>query len=464
MASMRRLLLLVYIGTGCSGQPEALPMPEPGAAPDAEGATPEAPPTSAALDIDMYGWISEVVLEPGAYERLTQSQKEGWEAFENHAYEAAAEAFNEPVSRSRAEWSLALLHEDLARLSGYTNESFFAEWDARTSLPNDSAAAVVASLASFCAESGSLAGWASRTKMGTPGFEMAQAISRGRAPWDVEGTDVFAKRMALHRETRVSGDYLPLKASGSNPLVVERTNLYERVMYDPCLHRTLADHWYNRAAISLGGKDWKAVSALVSAGLTGRVFAPWLTQNDLATELRVSAHAGSLGARSPSLRKLGVGTNPHAGDLSASAEDEITSLDQGLAVWKTTLKEQAPPQGLELLESLELIERFRNEWLVTRARYALLDDRSEQAGSYLAAAHRADRQSIDAASSPHLWVLTAHTALLRGDHERTKEALNVIVEAYPEVVALQSMAESLMALRTQPESLTGQPEDEEGTL
>jgi len=395
-------------------------------------------------------------MEPGAYERLTETDLEGWKAFEQHRYESAADLFTNPKARARAEWNLALMHEDLARLAGYTNESFFAEWDARTSLPNDSTAAVVAALASFCAESGSLAGWASRTKMGSPGFEMAQAISRGRAPWDVEGTDVFAKRMALHRQTRVSGDYRPLMESGSKPLVVERSTLYERVMFDPCLHRTLADHWYNRASVSLGGKDWKAVSVLVSAGLTGRIFAPWLTATDLATELRVTTHAGSLGARSPSLRKLGVGTNPHAGDMSASADEEVASLDLGLAVWSNSLKEQASPEGQHLLESLSLIDRFRNEWLIARARFALLSGRSEQARTYLAAARDSQDLAISAAAPPQLWILTAHTSLINGDHDEVRAALQVVVDQHPEVSGLQSMVDSLIDLRTSPDTLSSE--------
>ncbi len=298
--------------------------------------------------------------------------------------------------------------------------------------------------------------------MGSPGFEMAQAISRGRAPWDVEGTDVFSRRMALHRQTRISGDYRPLMESGTKPLVVERTTLYERVMYDPCLHRTLADHWYNRAAVSLGGKDWKAVSVLISAGLTGRIFAPWLTATDLATELRVTTHAGSLGARSPSLRKLGVGTNPHAGDLSASADEEVFSLDQGLATWKATLQTQAPVEGQELLESLELIQRFRNEWLIARARFALLAGRFEQARTYLSAARGSQEPAIRAASPPHLWILTAHIALISGDDEEAREALQVVVGSFPEVTGLQSMAHSLMLLRTSPDLLS--PEGSEPGL
>ncbi len=397
-----------------------------------------------------YGWISEVALDPTAFSALMEKGREGWIALHANDYQRALDAFPEgETARARVEWQLFLLHTDLARYAGFAYERFFSEWDARTTLPPESAATVVATLASFCSETGSLAGWASRTKPKQLGFDLAQEISRGRAPWDIDGTDIFARRMALHRLVRTSGEYEPLLRAAMRPLVSEPVGDFERTFYDPCLHRTLADHWETRTAQTLGGTDWLSVETLSDRGLAGRLFSAWLTGPDLHSEfLVVDPSPGALGAHSPSLRALGVGTNPHPGDDRDAALSEIHALDVGLAKWRVEVANAADDNGRSILNDLKLFERFRQEWLSTRARYALVLDRPVQALAYIDAARDPTDRFVGSANSPIVWALLAEANLKLGRTREALDALHVLSGTHPEIVGLKELTGNLDVLRS----------------
>ena len=418
----------------------------PSAPPSVEGA-PAAAPVAASPDLREFGWISEATRSPTTFTALLEDDRDGWIALHANDYERAADRFKTPTSRARAEWMLALLHHDLARLTGYAVETFFSEWDARSGLPDESAATMIATLGSFCSENGALSGWASRCSPDAPGFAMAQEIARGRAPWDHVGVDVYGKRMALHRAARTSGALDGLLAAAVQPLIVEPVGDFERTFFDLCLHRTLADHWTNRTAMSLGGEGWRAMAGFSDLGLAGSLFAPWLHAGDLDSELRVADIPGVIGARAPSLRRLGVGTNPHAGDDPVSAGEEVASLDRGLADWRASLSEGASDEGLAVLEDLRLIERYRQEYLTTRARYALLEERPRQALAYLEAARDPSDPTVGAANSPVLGALLAEARLHAGRAREALDALHVLSGTHPEVLGLREVVGSLAVLR-----------------
>ncbi|MFT5461034.1 MAG: hypothetical protein ACI9K2_007556 [Myxococcota bacterium] len=434
-----RTLLCACLLLGCGGD-----TPPPAAA----SATPvDAPAPAPVLDLSSHGWLSHAVWAPAEFQALVDADREGWIALHANDYETAAKRLETPTSRARAEWMLATLHRDLTRLTGFAVETFFAEWDARTGLPEDSAATMIATLGSFCAESGALSGWASRCKSDSPGFDMAQEIARGRAPWDHESMDVYGKRMALHRKARTAGNVEPLVASSVVPLVREPVGDFERLFYDPCLHRTLADYWQNRYTQSLDGDGWGSMSSFADLGLAGNIFSPWLLPEDFRAEMRVATSAGVVGARAPSLRRLGVGTNPHAGDDPVSARQEVASLDSGLADWRADLEANATPEGLAILTDLRLVERFRQEWLTTRARYALLEDRPRQALAYLNAARDNGDLMVGPANSPILWALLAEAQLRNGRAREALDALHVLSGEHPEVLGLREVVGSLAVLR-----------------
>lgn len=439
---MTVVLFVALLACGGASQPST---PQGPVAPP----VPVAPPPPK-VTAETYGWVTEVALDPKAFSELMEKGREGWIAFHANDYQRALDAF--PVgetARARVEWQLYLLHADLARYAGFAYERFFSEWDARTGLPPESAATVVATLASFCSETGSLAGWASRAKPKQLGFDLAQEISRGRAPWDVEGTDAFARRMALHRLVRTSGEYEPLLRAAMRPLVSEPVGDFERTFYDPCMHRTLADHWETRTAQSLGGTDWLSVTNFTERGLAGRIFSPWLTPADLRSGFLVTEpDPGALGAHSPSLRNLGVGTNPHPGDDREAALGEIRSLDIGLARWREQVLAAADDNGRSIVADLKLFERFRQEWLSTRARYALTQDRPGQALAYVDAARDPTDRFVGAANSPLVWSLLAEAHLKLGHTREALDALHVLSGTHPEIVGLKELTGNLDVLRS----------------
>lgn len=423
----------------CGGPSEVAPLPV------APVLAPEARPL---VEVDRLGWISEVIIEPAVFENLVAQDRAGWVNLHANRYAEAVEAFHSPIGRARAEYHLALLHDDLARLTGLANELYFTEWEARFKLPSNSVAAVVASLASFCSSSGSLVGWASRTQKDVPGYDLAQAIARGRAPWDVESVDVFGRRMLLHRRVRVAGEAEQLLATATQPLVVERGDGADRSFYDPCLHLTLAQHWTTRATNSLGASGTSALVTFHEHGLAGRLFAPWLTPGDLVAEQRAGSDYRVLGARTPSLRKLGVGTNPHAGDDVGSAAAEVASLRQGVEGWSAWLGENGSPEGLALASDLRLLQQFSQRWLVTRARAALQEDRPEQAETYLNAALNPDDPAAGPSNPPELFALLAEARLRQGRGREALSALQELARLHPEAIGVREAVANLVALRS----------------
>ncbi len=432
------IALLLALACGRQGSPPA------GSAP-ANSVAPAPRPDQAT---DRYGWLSEVTLQPEQFAEVMATGREGWIAYHANDFVRALDAFPPAdLGQARVMWSLYLLNADLARLSGFANDQFFSEWEARTGLPPDSAAPVVATLASYCSESGTLAGWASRAKEGQAGFDMAQEIARGRSPWDVEGSDAFARRMALHRLVRTEGEVEPLMRAAMRPVIVEQAGEFERVFYDPCLHRTTADYWLKRTADTLDGTDWQAIAAFADRGLAGRIFSPWLRADDLRSELRANPEPGAVGARSPSLRAFGVGTNPHAGDDLNSALTEIASLDHGLARWRAELESSAGDDGRALIADLDLFERFRQEWLTTRARYALVEDRPRQGLAYAEAARNVTDRFVGAANGPVVWALLAEANLRLGHTREALDALHILSGTHPEIVGLKELTGNLAVLR-----------------
>jgi hypothetical protein len=177
------------------------------------------------------------------------------------------------------------------------------------------------------------------------------------------------------------------------------------------------------------------------------IFAPWLHVSDMEAEIRVATAPCVIGARAPSLRRLGVGTNPHAGDDPVSAREEVASLDAGLSSWRESIVVDATAEGLAILDDLQLIGRFRQEYLTTRARYALLEARPRQALAYLDAARDPSDPSAGAANSPIFWALLAESQLRTGRAREALDALQVLSGAHPEVLGLREVVGSLAVLR-----------------
>ncbi|MBX2796144.1 MAG: hypothetical protein KTR31_00705 [Myxococcales bacterium] len=418
---------------------------------EAVDATSAEPSSDKGPSLTQFGWISEVVLDPPAFAALTEGDaRAGWVAMHAHDYPAAVQAFSDdPAARARGELALGLLYADLNRVSGLAYESLFSEWDERGTLPKGNEPPLVAGLASYCSDGSTTVTWAQRITEGT-GLPLAQALMQNRTPFEVASSDAFGRRLAIHRAARSSADVQPLLDVAGAPVTTRevKDEEFSRTFWDPCLYRTLSDHWVDRVVHGLRGSSWKEIVAWAKrdTGLTGRIFAAWPTSEDLTSEVASSDHPGLVGARSPLLRKLGVGTNAVSSDDAEQARGMVRVLDTGLANWRDQLLELSDEDGRALLNDLRLIHRFRQEWLVTRARLALESNRPRQALAYLELGRDAS-EGIGPANGPSLMALMAEVQLRLGHTREALDALQELTEVYPEIVGLKEVVGDLAVLR-----------------
>lgn len=407
------------------------------------------------------GWIAEIVLDPPAFAALMdETGRDGWIALHANDLDGAAAAFpgGGPAAdraRARAELGLAVLHDDLARLSRVAHDRLFQAWDRRGGVPEDSVAPAIAALSARCAGQ-PWKPWADRAAKG-PGAAFSASLGNEEALWPTAApeapelaSDPLVKRRMVHAAARL-GDPAPLLAVATAPLVVEQADGFERTFWDPCLHDTLTRAWMGRTTTSLGhpGKGWReALSALSAedAGPSTRLFAPWLTGADLTSELKTARVPGTLGATMPTLEALGITRDPVPADEIDRARDEARQLMDATDAWRLDLDQRANDDGRALLADLRLCERFRHEWLVARARHALLDDRPKQALAYLQLARDVATPEVGPSNSPAALALLAEAELRNGHTRESLDALQILVQAHPEVLGLKELIGDLAVL------------------
>jgi hypothetical protein len=451
-------------------------------------------PDPAVLEL---GWFAEVGAYPTTFATLTEGSKAGWVALHANDYDTAIDAFaSDPVGRGRASLALAVLYDDLSRYSGLANELFFSTWAARGTLPAGNEAPMVAALAAHCGEGETVGAWASKVTAG-PDSPMAMTISQGRPPFDVESAGPFGRRMSLHHDARAAGDRAPLLAAAAEPVTTVtiaptpapgedgKTDKakakakakaaegegevqeelpptdFVRKFWDPCIWRSLADISYDAAirdasggtstppSRSLEGERWRRLELLVApdAPLSARLFAPWPTSADLAADLPKAESAGLLGARSPSLRRIGVGTGAFPADDPEAAKEEVRMLDAGLATIEKKVSDLGNADGLAVMNDLRLVHRFRQEWLAVRAREALTRRHPKRALAYLELARDHATASVGPENSPAIYALLAEARLALGRTREALDALHVLAAAHPEVLGLVEVTGDLAVLQ-----------------
>lgn len=406
-------------------------------------------PDQPGVEPTRYGWISEIALAPEAFVALTESSgREGWIAMHRHDYRAAAAGFTAPKVQARAHLALSLLYDDLARVSGVAHEQLFSEWKERGTLPKGNEVPLVAALASYCSDGATTVSWAQQVGDGV-GKEYADALMSNRSPFDVHTLDPFGKRVEVHREA-IEGKESALLGVAQEPLLVRsESDGFERQFYDPCLYRTLSRISTDRMLSKeqgLNGSSWREMAIWAKGGVGGRLFAAWPNSDDLAHEANSAESAGHVGARSGMLRKEGVGVDAMPTDDPQQARDLVRLLDLALDGWNSQLRELADPDGQSLLTDLGLVKRFRQEWLVARARLALFNGRPHQALTYLELA-RDPGERLGPANGPSLFAVQAEAQLRLG---RTREALDTLqqlVDQHPEVTPLTEVVGDLAVLR-----------------
>ncbi len=432
------LPLIVASLLACSGG-------EP-APPTDEAARAVAPEPS--FDVQTYGWVSQTVLEPSQFGALVEgADRLGWVAMHAHDYRGAAEAFEGTIGKGRAAFALALLFDDLASVSGLAHEQLFTEWDERSELPPGNEPALVASLASYCSEGSTTVTWAQKISEG-PGLDIAQVLMQNRSPFDVQSADPFGRRLAVHRAA-LDNDEAKILAAAAEP-VIERPESggFVRKFWDPCVFHTLSRVWMARVFRHVKGSSWQQISywATPEAGLGGLIFAPWARPRDLVSEAATADRPGLVGARSSLLRDHAIGTDAIASDDPEEARALVRLLDQTLGRWEAQLEDLADDDGTALLQDLALIRRFRQEWLVTRARLALYNDRPHQALTYLELG-RVPSEKVGAAIPPALMAVLAQAQLRLGRVREALDSLRALADLHPEILGLTEVVGDLAVLR-----------------
>jgi hypothetical protein len=411
--------LVLVVVVGCNGPPQAPVLPETDGPPD---------------------WIVEVAQNPQAFtDLLERSGRDGWVALHANQLQPARDAFSgddpsSKMARARAEWQLTLFYEDLTRGSDYAHYTFLSSWSARE-LPVTPGIQTMSAQWRECEGLGGL---------GVDNVDKLPEIFKTEAGLP----DALAERRTLH-EKALAGDPTELYRAAASPLVVERAETFDRTFYDACLYRTLRQAWMARSVETTEATDWRSIARTWTddTALEGRLFAPWLTGGDLEAEISAVTHPGALGATQPSLVHFGVGTETSVQDDVEVAREDVRALDAAIDLREKALLAAANDDGAALLTDLGLHHRFRQEWITTRARKALLEERPHQAMAYLELARNVSKREVGPANTPSVLALYAEAQMRLG---RTREALDVLVlleGGYPEVEPLKELVGDLAVLQ-----------------
>lgn len=403
---------------------------------------PQSPSTDQDWPLPEGAWVTAVTRDPEQFTQLMDSTgRDGWIAFHAHHLDEAVESFDPATpaglrSRSRAEFALAVLHDDLARFTGYTAWSLFEAWEARGTAPDDPDATAWRSLAAAC-YGGDAVGW-------QPG--------RATEAWDAlattEAPPTWINRAEVHAAA-LDGEPTLLRDLAREPLVVVPADGFSRTWYDPCVHRTLSDAWLAQVARDLGGEpaDWTVIGAWADGGLEGLLFSAWLTPDDLRRELQFATHPGEVGASAPSLAVLGVDWPRAETDDFQIAREQVRQLDSALDQWNRSLSRRANADGRELLHELGLTERLQSELLTARARIALRQGRTRTALAILELTRDVSSPGVGPTNSPALLALMAEAQLRLGHTREALDTLQTLSEVYPEILGLQELVGDLAVLQ-----------------
>ncbi|TNE89113.1 MAG: hypothetical protein EP330_11785 [Deltaproteobacteria bacterium] len=388
---MRLLAVLLLVGCG--------------SAPEATGPTlPES-------------WLEAVIREPARFEQLlVQTPREGWVALHAHDATTAYDAFDGPNpavrrARARAAWELGRVHEVLGSLHVEVERAYHTE---------------------------------SAKRPGGADAEAPAHLAAANACEDLAGADALGERLSAHRAARESADPTALLEQASRP-VQRSSEPAAHTWFDPCLHTSLAHVWDQRALVDLDATRWSEASAWADGELESTLFAAWLDRTDLRRTLDAERSPGSFAAMSPATRALGL-PDRVPGDPDA-ARAEVRALDEALDTWRERLAIEAPAEGATLQGELGLFARFRQEWLLARATWALEEGEALEALALLEAARDVTARDVGPANSPRLFALLAAARFGAGREREALDALHPLSEPFPEILGLRERLGDLTVLR-----------------
>ncbi|MEQ1567980.1 MAG: tetratricopeptide repeat protein [Myxococcota bacterium] len=394
------------------------------------------------IPMERGGWIGEVALHPETFATTTSVDRDGWVALHGNDPARASTAFRtDPIGRGRAELQLGLMHQDLARVAAAVYRGLFDGWSQRpdAALPPD--APLVAALAAACAgDPSEAAAWAGRTTGTGPDAPIVAALAAGTSVFAVQVDSPVGERLALHQRARAARDPAPIEAAAITPLITRAEPGFERRWWDPCVWATLAEVHLARASDELGADGGKLGAP--DAPLGARLFAPWLTSSEVT-----GADPARWGHHSPAIEALGVPPLAAGSDDPEGVKGRVRALDAALDGLRLSLDDRASSEGTQVVSELGLVRRFRQEWLTVQARAALAEDRPRQALTYLELARDHVARAVGPENGPALFVLIAEARLRLGHTREALDALQVLVERYPEIVGIVEATGDLAVLR-----------------
>ena len=402
-------------------------------------------PEPVAEPVAPQAWVTEAATVPVRFgDLLDATGRDGWIAMHDHRYADAWAHFGERedpasgIARGRAAFALALLHSSLSRATTRALDTLVETYEDRGQTPPGSNR-VARAFAHACR--GEPAAWPADAD-GLVAF-----LDEGGALWDdAAPTDgPWAERMAAHRKARSTDDPDVLLALADTPVLLETRDGITRSTFDPCLHASLAEIWWSRAASSLARDRAEVAAAFAGEGLGARIFAPWLTQDALQRDLAADVPPDALGSGPRSLVALDVADA--AEPTVQEARDLVARLDAAIDTWGAGLDAAASDEGRALLADLELLARFRQEHLTSRAAGALLDGHAAHALALAELAHDATARQVGPANGPRFYAVLAEARLVNGRAREALDALHPLSAAHPEVVALQEVTGDLAVLQ-----------------
>jgi hypothetical protein len=397
-------------------------------------ASPGAPPPDPPAPVDL-GWVTTMAAEPGRFSALLDaSSREGWIALHANDPLAALAAFeadhgaSSRVGVERALLAEATLQDDLQRLVSKAARRLFDGWLVRGELPVSFTE--VRALAMRCGGMPSIDPREGRVTHPAGPVDGSWIPQVPEGPW--------RDRLTMH--VAATGAATALRAAAAAPVATIADDGFDRTLYDPCVHATLA----RAARDGLGGDPSATARGWADPGAS--LFAPWLDTADLAEQLERAPE--QLGASSDRLRDaLGLPVDVPATDDPDEARREVRDLDTRLAALRAGLLAGASDDSAALIEQVGLVERLRAEVLVARARRDLRAGHAQRALATLSLARDVTSRTIGPATSPALIALLAEANLDSGRAREALDALQILHAARPEVTGARELLGDLAILQ-----------------
>jgi len=360
-----------------------------------------APSTEEVKPLPPKAWFTRIVRDPQLFVALmATTSRAGWIALHDYDLKGAIIHFkpNNATSiraRGRATRDLWLLYTDIDRVAQLVQTQHFVG-DVASASPLTS---LTVEIAAHCQDF-------------------------AHPAWNNFRT---SERRAAHLRA-LQGDLQSFESLAQVPLMIEYEEDFKRVFFDPCVARTLEVYWQSQT-VKLS-EHFQQNEASLELTLFGPV---------LEWDGSLDAFSGSKSVEDGAENATPVSVEQQL----KAARTQAQAIDTLVSAWRAQLQELAGTQGSALLTDLALLDRYRHEQLMIRARHALQTEQPHGAVFLLQHAKDTTTESISPTNSPHALALAAEAALRTGRARQALDALQPLATAYPELTGLKELTADL---------------------